>query len=66
MSHRNNDSHAVACEYALTVSAKFRPVLLKACLHRAIISQLMSAEMSGVSPAGRLLPRRTHVSLREG
>ena len=57
--------HAVALKYLLAGMAQSGAVLLQTLLNREIIRQLLSAEATCISPAGRLLLRRALVTLRK-
>ena len=57
--------HAVALKYLLAGMAQSGAVLLQTLLNREIIRQLLSAEATSVSPAGRQLLRCALVTLRK-
>jgi hypothetical protein len=60
-----NSLHAVALKYLLAGPAQSGSVLLQTLLNGEIIRQLLSAEATRISPAGRLLLRCALVTLRK-
>ena len=52
----------MALEDLLTGGTEFGSILLKALLHRSVITQLFPAKAGSISRAGFLLLRRSHMA----